>query len=177
MATTARRRPHRSAVTNGRHRHPTSVAGWGGVESYAVEGSRSRDRPIVPGGSEGILAARGHHHHPRRPAARVGTMMGWTSIPTKTEVMGCNRHHSSSPYRFMVEDYDDNDGGAATPSSAADRYRRLLCVKGGEFGPSRAHYLGGGIPRRSAGTRGTFSGALGGTSWTTKRVIDSRVVC
>ena len=109
-----------------------------GVESR-IEGSRSRDRPIVPGGPEVILAARGHHHHPRRrPAARVGTMMGW-SIPTKTEVMGCNRHHSSSPYRFMVEDYDDNDGGAATPSSAADRYRRLLCVKGGGSSGHPAH--------------------------------------
>jgi hypothetical protein len=43
----------------------------------------------------------------------------------------------------MVEDYDDNDGGAATPSSAADRYRRLLCIKGGGSGhPAHTTWAG-----------------------------------
>jgi sodium/potassium/calcium exchanger 6 len=107
-----------SAGNNGRHRHHTAVTGWG-IESY-IEGSRSWDRPIVLGGSEGIIHARGHRNHPRRPRPE------WDDGGDGVH----NMHHSPSPYHFMVEDCDNNDG-AATSSSAADQYARLLCIKGG----------------------------------------------
>ena len=106
------------------------------LRSRGLEVSGSSDRAGRFRGHPRCSRASSSSSSPRCPS---GTMMGWTSIPTKTEVMGCNRHHSSSPYHFMVEDHDDNDGGAATPSSAADRYRRLLCVKGGGSSGHPAH--------------------------------------
>ena len=113
----------------------------------------------VPGG---ILAARVHHHRPRRPRPEWDDGMG---NPKEDGGDGVHHdmHHPPSPYHFMVEDYNNNDGAATLSSSsaAADRYARLLRIGGGEFGLSRAQ-LGGGIPRRSAGTGGSFSGALEG---------------
>ena len=50
-----------------------------------------------------------------------------------------NMHHPPSPCHFIVGGCDNNDGAAASTSSAADQLARLLCIKGGgEFGPSCA---------------------------------------
>ena len=55
----------------------------------------------VSGSSDRAGRSRGHPRRSRAsssssssPRCPSGTMMGWTSIPTKTEVMECNRHHS-----------------------------------------------------------------------------------
>jgi hypothetical protein len=130
-----------SAGYNGRHRHRTAVTGWG-IESH-IEGSRSRDRPIVLGGSAEaiILAAREHNRHPRRPQPE------WddgTGNPKEDGGDGVHvMHHSPSPYHFMVEDYDNNDGAATSSSSAAaDRYARFSCIKGGSSGYPAHNWAG-----------------------------------
>ena len=130
-----------AAGNSGRHHHRTAVTGWG-IESH-IEGSRSWDRPIVLGGSEGILAARVHHHRPRRPRPGWDDGMG---NPKEDGGDGVHHdmHHPPSPYHFMVEDYDNNDGAATSSSSsaAADRYARLLCIKGGSSGYPAHNWAG-----------------------------------
>lgn len=118
-----------SARGNERHHHrndrPTTT-GWG-IES-SIEGSKAWDRPIVLGGSEGILTGK---HNLRRPQP------GGDGMSNSQEDGGeVHQHHSQSPYHFMME--DDSDG----VESSVDRYRRLLCIKKGSLGYPAHNWIG-----------------------------------
>lgn len=128
-ASAGNERHHRYNHRRCRHRDLSTVNGLG-IDS-SIGGSKSHDRPIVLGNSDGVLARK---HHICRPRPE------WNDGLSRTKEDGGDGNHdnhSQFPYHFMME--DDITNGA---NSTIGRYLRILCVKRGSSGYPAHNWMG-----------------------------------